>query len=43
MIAAALRELSDAVSTAVVHELEHRRNRRLTRGRKPDRRLPFAD
>jgi len=43
MIAAALRELSDTVSTAVVHELEHRRNRRLTRGRKSDRRLPFSD
>jgi len=43
MIAAALRELSEAVSSAVVHELEQRRHRRLTRGRKPDRRLPFAD
>jgi transcriptional regulator with XRE-family HTH domain len=43
MIAAALRELSEAVSNAVVHELEQRRHRRLTRGRKKDRRLPFAD
>lgn len=43
LVAAALRELSEAVSNAVVHELEQRRHRRLTRGRKPDRRLPFAD
>lgn len=43
MIAAALRELSESVSTAVVHELEQRRQRRLTRGKKSDRRLPFAD
>jgi transcriptional regulator with XRE-family HTH domain len=43
MIAAALRELSEAVSTAVVQQLEQRRHHRLTRGRKADRRLPFAD
>lgn len=43
MIAAALRELSESVSNAVVHELEQRRHRRLMRGRKADRRLPFAD
>jgi transcriptional regulator with XRE-family HTH domain len=43
MIAAVLRELSESVSTAVVQDLEHRRRRRLTRGRKGDRRLPFAD
>ena len=42
-IAAALRELSESVSSAVVHELEQRRHRRLTRGKKSDRRLPFAD
>jgi transcriptional regulator with XRE-family HTH domain len=43
MIAAVLRELSESVSTAVVQDLEHRRRRRLTRGRRADRRLPFAD
>ena len=43
MIAAVLRELSESVSTAVVQDLEHRRKRRLTRGRRADRRLPFAD
>lgn len=43
MIAAVLRELSESVSTAVVHDLEQRRKHRLTRGRKRDRRLPFAD
>ncbi len=43
MIAAVLRELSESVSNAVVHDLEQRRRHRLTRGRKGDRRLPFAD
>ena len=43
MIAAVLRELSESVSTAVVQDLEQRRRRRLTRGRRPDRRLPFSD
>lgn len=43
MIAAVLRELSESVSTAVVQDLEHRRKRRLSKGRKADRRLPFAD
>jgi transcriptional regulator with XRE-family HTH domain len=43
MIAAVLRELSESVSTAVVHDLEQRRRHRLTRGRKSDRRLPFND
>jgi transcriptional regulator with XRE-family HTH domain len=43
MIAAVLRELSESVSTAVVQELEHKRKRRLTVGRRSDRRLPFAD
>jgi transcriptional regulator with XRE-family HTH domain len=42
MIAAVLRELSESVSTAVVHDLEQRRKRRVTRGR-GDRKLPFAD
>lgn len=43
MIASVLRELSESVSTAVVQDLEHRRKRRLTRGRRADRRLPFSD
>jgi hypothetical protein len=43
MIAAVLRELSEAVSTAVIQDLEQKRKRRLTRGRRTDRRLPFAD
>jgi hypothetical protein len=43
MIAAVLRELSESVSNAVVHDLDQRRRHRLTRGRKGDRRLPFAD
>jgi transcriptional regulator with XRE-family HTH domain len=43
MIAAVLRELSESVSTAVVQELEQKRRHRLTRGRRTDRRLPFAD
>jgi transcriptional regulator with XRE-family HTH domain len=43
MIAAVLRELSESVSSAVVHDLEQRRKRRLTRGRRNDRRLPFAE
>jgi transcriptional regulator with XRE-family HTH domain len=42
MIAAVLRELSESVSTAVVHDLEQRRKRRVARGR-ADRKLPFAD
>jgi transcriptional regulator with XRE-family HTH domain len=42
MIAAVLRELSESVSSAVVHDLEQRRKRRVTRGR-ADRKLPFAD
>jgi transcriptional regulator with XRE-family HTH domain len=43
MIASVLRELSESVSTAVVQDLEHRRKRRLTRGGRADRRLPFSD
>jgi transcriptional regulator with XRE-family HTH domain len=43
MIAAVLRELSESVSTAVIQDLEQKRKRRLTRGRRTDRRLPFAD
>jgi transcriptional regulator with XRE-family HTH domain len=43
LIAAVLRELSESVSTAVIQDLEHRRKRNLTRGRRKDRRLPFAD
>ena len=43
MIAAVLRELSESVSTAVIQDLEHRRKRLLTRGRRKDRRLPFAE
>ena len=43
MIAAVLRELSESVSAAVLQELEHKRKRRLTRGKRTDRRLPFAD
>jgi transcriptional regulator with XRE-family HTH domain len=43
MIASVLRELSESVSTAVVHDLEQRRKHRLTRGRKSNRRLPFAE
>lgn len=43
MIAAVLRELSESVSNAVLQDLEHRRKRRLMRGRRADRRLPFAD
>jgi transcriptional regulator with XRE-family HTH domain len=43
MIAAVLRELSESVSGAVVQDLEQRRKRRLTRGRRADRRLPFSD
>ncbi len=42
MVAAVLRELSESVSTAVVHDLEQRRKRRVQRGRQ-DRKLPFAD
>jgi transcriptional regulator with XRE-family HTH domain len=43
MIAAVLRELSESVSAAVVQDLEHKRKRRITRGKRADRRLPFAD
>jgi hypothetical protein len=43
MIAAVLRELSESVSAAVVQDLEHKRRRRITRGKRADRRLPFAD
>jgi transcriptional regulator with XRE-family HTH domain len=43
MVAAVLRELSESVSTAVLQELEHKRKRRLTRGKRSDRRLPFSD
>ena len=43
MVAAVLRELSESVSAAVLQELEHKRKRRLTRGKRTDRRLPFAD
>ncbi len=43
MIAAVLRELSDAVSAAVVADLQHRRKRQLGSPRRNDRRLPFAD
>jgi transcriptional regulator with XRE-family HTH domain len=43
MIAAVLRELSESVSTAVLQDLEHKRKRRITRGKRRDRRLPFAD
>ena len=43
MIAAVLRELSESVSAAVVQDLEHKRKRRITRGKRSDRRLPFAD
>jgi transcriptional regulator with XRE-family HTH domain len=43
MVAAVLRELSESVSAAVLEELEQRRKRRLTRGKRNDRRLPFAD
>jgi transcriptional regulator with XRE-family HTH domain len=42
MIAAVLRELSESVSTAVVHDLEQRRKRRVARAR-GERKLPFAD
>ena len=43
MVAAVLRELSESVSSAVLQELEQKRKRRLTRGKRTDRRLPFAD
>ncbi len=43
MIAAVLRELSDAVSAAVVADLKHRRKRLLGTPRRSDRRLPFAE
>jgi hypothetical protein len=43
MVAAVLRELSESVSSAVLQELEQKRKRRLTRGKRADRRLPFAD
>jgi transcriptional regulator with XRE-family HTH domain len=43
MIAAVLRELSDAVSTAVMADLQHRRRRQLGVPRRSDRRLPFAE
>lgn len=43
MTAAVLRELSDAVSAAVVADLQQRRKRQLVSPRRNDRRLPFAD
>jgi transcriptional regulator with XRE-family HTH domain len=43
MVAAVLRELSESVSTAVLQDLDQKRKRRLTRGKRRDRRLPFAD
>jgi hypothetical protein len=43
MIAAVLRELSDAVSAAVMADLKVRRGRQLGTPRRNDRRLPFAE
>jgi len=43
MVAAVLRELSESVSTAVLQDLDQKRKRRITRGKRKDRRLPFAD
>jgi transcriptional regulator with XRE-family HTH domain len=43
MVAAVLRELSESVSTAVLQDLDQKRKRRITRGKRRDRRLPFAD
>ena len=43
MIAAVLRELSDAVSAAVLADLQHRRKRHLGAPRRKDRRVPFSE
>jgi transcriptional regulator with XRE-family HTH domain len=43
MVAALLRELSDAVSAAVIADLKLRRRRQLGTPRRGDRRLPFAE
>jgi hypothetical protein len=43
MVAAVLRELSDAVSAAVIADLKLRRRRQLGTPRRGDRRLPFAE